>query len=191
LENYFYLNKDVFNTDGKKISSALTYFKISTSAGEWAQDLQKNALKHMPISFGTWAMFKDNFKRHFIPAHSALEATNAMYTSKMGGRPFNEWYQDWSTYASRSGANEDTQMFAFRKALPMALHQKIMGVSPQPTTLEVLAEKACEFDCLWCMYSNPAFTRNSGPRNCALTTEEDHVQANVALTSCPQMGRKI
>jgi hypothetical protein len=68
--------------------------------------------------------------------------TNAMYTSKMGGRPFNEWYQDWSTYASRSGANEDTQMFAFRKALPMALHQKIMGVSPQPTTLEGLAEKA-------------------------------------------------
>jgi hypothetical protein len=191
LENYFYLNEDVFNTDGKKISSALTYFKISTSAGEWAQDLQKKALARTPISFGTWATFKDGFKKHFIPAHSVLEATNAMYTSKMGGRPFNEWYQDWSTYASRSGANEDTQMFAFRKALPMALHQKIMGVSPQPTTLEGLAEKACEFDCLWHMYSNPAFTRNSGPRNRALTTEEDHIQANVATTSRPQMGGKI
>jgi hypothetical protein len=44
LENYFYLNEDVFNTDGKKISSALTYFKIGMSAGEWAQDLQKKAL---------------------------------------------------------------------------------------------------------------------------------------------------
>jgi hypothetical protein len=191
LENYFYLNKDVFNTEGKKISSALTYFKIGTSAGEWAQDLQKNTLKHTPISFGTWATFKDNFKKHFIPAHSALEATNAMYTSKMGGRPFNEWYQDWSTYTSRSGANEDTQMFTFQKALPMALHQKIMGVSPQPTKLKGLAEKAHESDCLWCMYSNPAFTRNPGPRNCALTTEEDHIQANIATTSCPQMGGKI
>jgi hypothetical protein len=191
LENYFYLNEDVFNTDGKKISSALTYFKIGTSAGEWAQDLQKKALTRTLISFGTWATFKDGFKKHFIPAHLALEATNAMYTSKMGGRPFNEWYQDWSTYASRSGANEDTQMFAFRKALPMALHQKIMGVSPQPTTLEGLAEKAREFDRLWCMYSNPAFTRNSGPRNRALTTEEDHIHANVAMTSCPQMGGKI
>jgi hypothetical protein len=114
-----------------------------------------------------------------------------MYTSKMGGRPFNEWYQDWSTYASRSGANEDTQMFAFQKALPMALHQKIMGVSPQPTTLEGLAEKARKFDRLWRMYSNPAFTRNSGPRNRALITEEDHIQANVATTSRPQMGGKI
>jgi hypothetical protein len=191
LENYFYLNGDVFNTDGKKISSALTYFKIGTSAREWAQDLQKKALDRTPVSFRTWATFKDGFKKHFIPAHSALEATNAMYTSKMGGRPFNEWYQDWSTYASRSGANEDTQMFAFQKALPMALHQKIMGVSPQPTTLEGLAEKAREFNHLWHMYSNPAFTRNSGPRNHALTTEEDHIQANVATTSRPQMGGKI
>ena len=133
-------------------------------------------------------MFKDAFKKHFIPAHSALEATNLMYTSRMGGRPFNEWYQDWSTYASRSGANEETQMFAFRKALPLALHQKIMGVSPQPTMLEGLAEKARKFDGLWCMYSNPAFTRNSGPRNCGLTTEDDHAQANA---SHPQSGRKI
>jgi hypothetical protein len=191
LENYFYLNEDIFKTDGKMISSALTYFKISTSTREWAQDLQKNALKCTPISFGTWAMFKDSFKKHFIPAHSALEATNAMNTSKMGGRPFNEWYQDWSTYTSRSGANEDTQMFAFQKALPMALHQKIMGVSPQPTTLEGLVEKARKFDHLRCMYSNPAFTRNSGPRNCALTTNRDHIEANVATTSHPRMGGKI
>jgi hypothetical protein len=190
LENYFYLNEDVFNTDGKKISSALTYFKIGTSAREWAQDLQKKALARTPITFGMWAMFKDGFKKHFIPAHSALEATNAMYTSKMGGRPFNEWYQDWSTYASRSGANKDTQMFAFRKALPMALHQKIMGVSPQPTTLEGLVEKAHEFDHLWHMYSNPAFTRNSGPRNRALTTEEDHIQANVAQPHVPRWVEK-
>ena len=66
-----------------------------------------------------------------------------------------------------------------------------MGVSPQPTTLEGLAEKAREFDRLWCMYSNPAFTRNSGPRNRGLTTEEDHAQANAFTTSRPQTGGKI
>ena len=112
------------------------------SAGEWAQDQQKKALAQTPVSYGTWTAFKDTFKKHFIPAHSTLEATNLMYMSKMGRRPFNEWYQDWLTYDSRSGANEETQMFTFRKALPLALHQKIMGVSPQPTTLEGLAEKA-------------------------------------------------
>ena len=191
LENYYYLNADTFTNEGKKVSSALTYFKIGTSAGEWAQDQQKKALAQTPVNFGTWVAFRDAFKTHFIPAHSKLEATNAMYMSKMGGRPFNEWYQDWSTYASRSGANEETQMFAFRKALPMALHQKIMGVSPQPTTLTGLAEKAREFDRLWRMYTNPAFTRSSGPRNRAMITEEDHVQANATTASRPLLGGKI
>ena len=114
-----------------------------------------------------------------------------MYTSKMGRRPFNEWYQDWSTYASRSGANEETQMFAFRKALPQALHQKIMGVSPQPTMLEDLAEKAHEFNHLWCMYLTPAFTRSSGPQTQALATDEEHTQVNATMSSCPLLGGKI
>jgi len=160
LENYYYLNGANYVDEQKKISSALTYFKISMTAREWAQDRQKTALAATPVDFGTWADFKAAFKKHFIPEYTKLEATNAMYTSKMGGRPFNEWYQEWSTYTSRSRANDETKMFAFRKALPQALHQKIIGVSPQPTTLEGLAEKAREFDCIWRLYSNPSFTNS-------------------------------
>ena len=154
LKNYYYLNSDSFSDEGKKVSSALTHFKVGSSAREWAQDVQKAALSKTTIDFGSWDDFHKKFKKHFVPAYSKLEATNAMYSSKMGGRPFNEWYQEWSTYTSRSGVNEETQMFAFRKALPLALHQKIMGVSPQPTTLDGLAEQAREFDCLWRMYTN-------------------------------------
>ena len=65
-----------------------------------------------------------------------------------------------------------------------------MGVSPQPTTLEGLAKKAQEFNCLWYMYSNPAFTRGSGPRNHAITMADDHAQANAFTTSCSQLGGK-
>ena len=137
--------------------------RLEPQLEKWAQDIQKAALAKSTIDFGSWKDFCDKFKKHFIPAHSKLEATNAMYSSKMSGRPFNEWYQDWSTYASRSGANEETQMFAFRKALPQVLHQKIMGISPQPTMLEGLAKKACEFNHIWHMYTNPAFTKSSGP----------------------------
>ncbi len=191
LENYYYLNGANYADKQKKISSALTYFKTGTSAGEWAQDRQKTALAAMPIDFGTWADFKATFKKHFIPEYSKLEATNAMYTSRMGSRPFNEWYQEWSTYASQSGANEETKMFAFRKALPQALHQKIIGVSPQPTTLDGLAEKAREFDHIWRLYSNPSFTNAhpQGPRNRALTAEEEATQVNATSTSIrPQLG---
>ena len=137
----------------------------------------------------------DHIQRHFQEAFHPSTLSTQSYKPHVyiqnGWKTLNEWYQDWSTYASRSGANEETQMFAFRKVLPLALHQKIMGVSPQPTTLEGLVEKACKFDHLWHMYSNPAFTRNSGPRNCAMTTEEDHTQANAFTTSHPQLGGKI
>ena len=154
LENYFYLNEDIFTTDNKKISTALTYFKIGTPAGDWAQDKQKTALTATPISFGTWADFRASFDKHFIPAHTKLDATNAMYTSRMGNRPFSEWYQEWSTHAARSRANEETMMYAFRQAIPTALHAKIVGLTPQPDTLAALVEKARDLDCIWRIYGS-------------------------------------
>ena len=72
----------------------------------------------------------------------------------MGTHHFSKWYQEWSTYASQFGANEETKMFAFREALPQALHQETLGVSPQPTTLDDLVEKAREFNHIWQLYSN-------------------------------------
>jgi hypothetical protein len=38
LETYYFLNQDVFRTDSKRVASALTHFKLGTSAGEWARD---------------------------------------------------------------------------------------------------------------------------------------------------------
>jgi hypothetical protein len=83
-------------------------------------------------------------------------------------------------------------MFAFRKALPQALHQKIMGISPQPATLDDLADKAREFDRVWRLYTNPAFVQGGrhGPANRAMTTEEDTTQVN-ATTTRPQIGGKL
>jgi hypothetical protein len=162
LENYFFLNATLFPDAGKKISSALTYFKPGTQAGEWARDRQKTALALTPVNFGTWADFITAFKKHFVPAEGEMEAGHLMYNTRMGNRAFNEWYQEWSNYASRAGVDAKTKMFAFRQNLPAALHQKILGVTPQPDTLDALAEKAREFDRLWRLYNRPAF---SGPRS--------------------------
>jgi len=38
LENYFTVNDDMFNTNHKKVASALTYFKQDMQAGKWASD---------------------------------------------------------------------------------------------------------------------------------------------------------
>ena len=192
LDNYFYLNSGVFDTDNKKISTSLTYFRIGTPAGDWAQDKQKAALTLVPIDFGTWADFKASFEKHFIPAHTKLDATNAMYTSRMGARPFNEWYQEWSTHAARSGANEETQMFAFRKAIPMALHTKLVGITPQPATLADLVEKARDLDRIWRLYGSQTTNRNTSrrPTNTrAMFTEEDASQVNATTTNPQRRGK--
>jgi hypothetical protein len=75
LGNYYFLNTTTFDTDEKKVSSVLTYFKIGTLAGEWAHDRQSAALSATPPDFGTWANFQTLFKAHFVPAHTELEAT--------------------------------------------------------------------------------------------------------------------
>src|SRR5258708_10867183 len=76
-----------------------------------------------------------------------------MHNFRMGSKPFHEWYQEWSTYASRSGANENTKMYAFCHSIPRALNNKLVGISPQPTTMADLICHAKVFDENFCMYN--------------------------------------
>lgn len=190
LENYFYLNDASFPDEGKKIAATLTYFKTGTQAGEWAKDRQKTALAAQPVAFGTWNDFAVAFKKHFVPADTQLEAAQLMYSTRMGTRPFNEWYQEWSNYAARSECDDKTKMFSFRQNLPPALHQKLLGVTPQPTTLDGLAEKARDFDHLWRLYNRPAFTgqgrRGANVRATTMGQEEGQSSQINAFTNNDQ-----
>src|SRR5579863_9007541 len=78
-----------------------------------------------------------------------------MHSYAMGNKKFNQWYQTWSTYAYWANTNEETKMFAFCKLIPAPLHSKILGVSPPPSTLSNLVEKAREFDRNWHMFLGP------------------------------------
>ena len=102
---------------------------------------------------------------------------------RMGNREFNNFYQEWSTHASRSGVDNHTKMYAFRQALPQALHNKILGVSPQPTTLAGVVEHARQFDRLWRVYQKSAAPRkDTRPRRtrAAATEEGSSTQINYA-----------
>jgi Retrotransposon gag protein len=135
LANYYYLNDGMFSDESRKVSAALTHFKLGTPAGDWARECTNEALKKTPINYGTWATFKKTFAAHFIPAELALEASTIMHSLRQRNRPFNEWYQEWSTHASRAGVDESTRMYAFRVNLNQGLHTKLLGLSPQPATL--------------------------------------------------------
>jgi hypothetical protein len=118
LQNYYYLNETLFSDESRRVAAALLHFKVGTPAGEWARDKQNTALTSTYITYGTWQTFLDDFKKHFVPVQTEQQAMNAIWTIHMKNRPFHEWYQEWSTYAARSGANDATKMYAFRQALP-------------------------------------------------------------------------
>jgi len=153
LANYYFLNDALYFTPSHKIASALTHFKLRTPAGEWAKDKQQTALALVTPDFGTWDDFQDAFKVHFIPVNQKLLSTQLIHTMKMGNHLFSNWYQEWSTHASRSGANDKTKMYTFCQNLPSALHTKILGVHPPPTTLSQLVKLSKEFDQMWRMYN--------------------------------------
>jgi len=140
LENYFTVNEDMFNTDHKKVASALTYFKQDTQAGKWASNQMATAITAQPTNYGTWQAFKDAFKTQFIPPQMELEVLSKLHATPQGSREFNEWYQEWSQHAQRANVDENTKMFTFHNALNGAISNKIASQSPQPATLAEMVE---------------------------------------------------
>jgi len=110
LANYYTINDAVYATNAQKVSSALTHFKIGTPARNWASDLMQTALAAQPTNYGTWDEFKAAFKKQFIPPASQMEAISKMHSHQMGSKDFATWFQEWSTEARRTQADETTKM---------------------------------------------------------------------------------
>ena len=162
LANYYAINEAVYTTNAQKVSSALTHFKIGTPAGNWASDLMQTALAAQPPNYGTWDEFKAAFKKQFIPPATQMEAISKMHSNPMGSKDFATWFQEWSTEARHAGSDETTKMWAFQRNLPTILQQKLLTLSPQPTTLDDLVEKAREFDKNWQIFGRSSGTPSRG-----------------------------
>jgi len=81
LENYFTVNATTFDTDAKKVSSALTYFKQGTQAGDWASDHIATILAGNPVNYGTWDDFRDAFRAQFVPPETQNEAIQNIHNT--------------------------------------------------------------------------------------------------------------
>ena len=197
LANYYTINDAVYTTDTQKVSSALTYFKMGTPGGNWASDRIRAALDANPVDYGMWINFKDAFEQQFIPPAAQMEAIQKIHDIQMGTNSFANWFQEWSTHTRRTGVDEFTKMWAFRRNLPVGLQQKLLTLSPQPTTLNDLVAKAREFDTNWQIFGgstgNP--TRGQGPsrgnwrgnRNPRIQEIKDDTEIEIAATH-PRRG---
>ena len=193
LENYYMVNSAVYANEKARIQLALTHFKLGTQAGEWASDRIATALGVTPADYGTWAEFKKDFNTQFIPPQTQVDAIAKMHSLHMGNREFNEWFQEWSAHCCCANVDEGTKMYAFRRALNQALNQKLVNISPQPTTLNVLVKKARDLDRNWCIYAAPLSDcldrtprRNSNARVCEISGEE---APNVEINATQNRGK--
>jgi len=178
LENYFTVNATTFDTDAKKVLSALTYFKQGTQAEDWASNHIATILAGNPVNYGTWQDFRDAFKSQFIPPEMQNEAIQNIHNTPQRNWEFGEWYQEWSRYARQANVDEATKMYAFYRALDTALHNKLLQLSPMPTTLARLVEKAREFDKNWCTFAGPTRGfRRQNPRIREISEEESEINA--------------
>jgi len=163
LANYYTMNEAVYNTNDKKVPAALTNFKAGTCGGDWASDRIAEALAANPTNYGTWAQFQTAFEKQFIPPQVQQEAIKGMHDTYMGNREFNDWYQDWTHHARRSGVDDNTKMYAFRRCINAALQQKLVALSPQPATLPDLVDKARDLDRSFRMFApRSSYTPSTG-----------------------------
>ena len=84
LENYYHTNNDAYADDNKKVTAALTHFKVGTQARNWASDRMATALSANPVTYGTWVQFKADFKEQFIPPETQAEAIKQVHALAMG-----------------------------------------------------------------------------------------------------------
>ena len=90
--------------------------------------------------------------------------------------------------------DDQSKMFTFRKNLKPEIHNKLMLVSPQPTTLAGLVEKAREIDNNWRTFANPGgqgqrssnFHRSNNPKVWEVINEDAEVNATRVRTSPPK-----
>src|SRR5712691_7750491 len=181
LASYYAINSDLYTTESCKVVAALTHFKLGTPAGEWASDQMAVALGQTPPDFGNWDQFKDKFNKQFIPPEVQNEAIQKLYDTPMRNREFGQWYQEWSQHARRANVDDVTKMYAFRRNVNPSIHNKIISMTPQPTTLDDLVAKAREFNHNWRMYTGPATQtprRGQSPRIRELAGETPDTEIN-------------
>jgi hypothetical protein len=182
LASYYSLNEQIYATEGRRVAAALTHFQLSTPAGAWASDRLATAMAATPPNYGTWQQFEDAFKAQFIPPATQLEAITKMHNLPMGQQDFNAWYLNWSMHARRANVDAATTMYAFRKNLNPVLHNKIISLSPQPTTLEELVTQARNLDNNWRMFAPTRSNPRGNTRIREVTTTSTEKSTDIAAT---------
>ncbi|KIO03936.1 hypothetical protein M404DRAFT_26555 [Pisolithus tinctorius Marx 270] len=111
VQTYLLVNKEIYDSDTKKVVYALLYMKKGV-AHSWAATFQKTSLEKTPPSFGTFANFTKTFKESFTSADTTGTAIAKLHTLKQKDS-VEQYITDFQTTAADSTITEDIALIKF------------------------------------------------------------------------------
>ncbi|KIJ08259.1 hypothetical protein PAXINDRAFT_28881, partial [Paxillus involutus ATCC 200175] len=142
---YLVLNDRIYNSDDKKIILALSFMSKGTAAS-WAEAAYERA--DTLGSFGTWEMFKEDFKKTFVTSDVKSASISKLSSlTQRGCGSLEKFNAEFRLLAHRSGVNSQGALIEwYTRGLNFAISEKIIGMEFTPTTLDKWIAKAEHFN---------------------------------------------
>jgi len=148
VQTYLYLNREIYNTDEKKIIFTLSYMTEGTAAS-WAHQKSSSALTIINGNYagwGSWEEFKMEFDRSFSYGDHAMRARQKLQVLKQTGS-VDEFISEFRTLWGLSEMTENAALVGyFQSGIKVPLMKQIFAMEHVPSTIEGWIEKASLFD---------------------------------------------
>src|SRR6202046_1048238 len=155
---YLAINKEIYNTDNKKVAFALS-FMTEGDAKAWKEEFLTRKIKEAitankdisDLSLGSWIDFDHAIAESFRPFDAPGDALSEMRNLKMGhDASIDEHVAKFKILVSQTELG-DSAAFAdfFRETLPTGLQRQILTSDTPPITLKEWYEKAARLHNNW------------------------------------------
>lgn len=134
-EDTLEVNPTAFNTDAMKIRFVLAQMQGGPAA-QWATAKRLQARNANPVNWGTWATFKEEFKRAFISPDEGQDARDRLMSIQQT-KDVTSYNNEFRMLAQHANINEFNALSQFyKKGLRTGIRRRIMEKIPAPTTME-------------------------------------------------------
>ena len=143
---YITLDKDVYNTDTKKIVFMLSYMTKAT-AKAWKEAYVHNVLATPTANFGTFENFITDLQKAFSAADTEGDARANLQQLHQGNRTVDEYVAQFRILAGRARITDDTALIEyFMEGLNVGILQKIFAQPTIPKTIGEWYKQASKYD---------------------------------------------
>src|ERR1700735_1312093 len=155
---YLAINKEIYNTDNKKVAFALS-FMTEGDAKAWKEEFLTRKIKEAisankdisDLSLGSWIDFDRAIAESFRPFNAPGDALLKMCNMKMGhDASINEHVAKFKILVSQTELGDSAALADFfRETLPTGLQRQILTSDTPPITLKDWYEKAAHLHNNW------------------------------------------